>query len=279
MSEGDRNGKAGPDAGDEAQARKEEAGDDREKDGEKKAKGPPLYKRPLFWIVVIAIVAIAAFFGISWWLNARHFKSTDDAFVDAHIVRLTPQVSGQLVWVAPADNRHVLAGQLLARIEPSGPEAELQQSQAGVAQAQAEIEQDLGRIAAAEAQRREAAANAVAPEAQAVRAANDYARYRTLLRLDRAAVAATQLDAARTQAAEQRRPGRGRSARGRDRRRNVDVARRQIAAAQARAAGGARQGRFVAGNDGQSRHRRAGRRPGGQPQGQCRQLCLAAARS
>ncbi|HEY1604353.1 MAG TPA: HlyD family secretion protein [Allosphingosinicella sp.] len=232
MSEGDRDDQARHDAGGEGPG-EDEAGGDRGKGDEKKKAGPPLYKRPLFWIVLIVAVAVVAIGALLWWLNARHYESTDDAFVDAHIVRLTPQVSGQLVWVAPADNRHVAPGQLLARIEPSGPEAELRQSQAGIAQARAEIEQDLSRVAAAEAQRREAAANAVAPEAEAVRAANDYARYRTLLRLDRAAVAPTQLDAAKSQAessaaqaAAARRAVDTAAA-------NVDVARRQIAAAEA----------------------------------------------
>ncbi|HEX5183701.1 MAG TPA: HlyD family secretion protein [Allosphingosinicella sp.] len=233
MSEGDRDDQAAPDAGTGEHDGRNEAGGDSGKGGEDGKGGPPLYKRPLFWIVLIIVVATVAVGALLWWLNARHYESTDDAFVDAHIVRLTPQVSGQLVWVAPADNRHVVPGQLLARIEPSGPEAELQQSQAGVAEAQAGIEQADGRVAAAEAQRREAAANAVAPEAQAVRAANDYARYRTLLRLDRAAVAPTQLDAAKSQAESS-------AAQAAAARRAVDtaaaniaVARRQVAAARA----------------------------------------------
>ncbi len=29
-----------------------------------------------------------------WWLHARNFESTDDAFIDTHIVRLAPQIAG-----------------------------------------------------------------------------------------------------------------------------------------------------------------------------------------
>lgn len=190
-----------------------------EKSADKEDKGPPLWKRPLFWIVAIAIAAVLILGGLLWWLHARQYESTDDAFIDAHIVRLSPQVSGQLTWVAAADNRHVRAGQLLAVIEPSGPQAQLEQAQAGVAEADAGIAQAQGKWIAAQAQWREALANARAPAAEAGNSARDAARYGTLASLDEAAAADTQLDKARTQAASA-------SA-------QADAARRQIATARA----------------------------------------------
>jgi membrane fusion protein (multidrug efflux system) len=209
--------------------------DDRKDEGrqEKRDDGPPIYKRPLFWVILILVVAVLAIGGLLWWLNARKFESTDDAFIDAHIVRIAPQASGRLIWVAEADNRHVRPGQLLAIIEPSGPRAELEQAEAGVAEAEAGIDQAQGRLIAARAQHEEAAANAAAPAAEAGRAARDYARYRHLAALDREAVAPTQIDAARAQAentaaqaAAARRAADSAGA-------NVLVARRQVAAARA----------------------------------------------
>ncbi|OYY91332.1 MAG: secretion protein HlyD [Sphingomonas sp. 28-66-16] len=162
----------------------------------------PIYKRPIFWIVVTVVVVAAAIVGTLYYLHARQYASTNDAFVDAHIVRLSPQVSGQLTWVADVDNHHVPAGMLLARIEPSGTNAQLQQAQAGVAQAQAGIEQAQGRLIAAQAQVQQAEANARAPIAQAQKAAQDLARYENAVRLDPAAVSGAQLDQARAQARE-----------------------------------------------------------------------------
>ena len=169
----------------------------------------------------------------SIWLHARQYESTDDAFIDAHIVRIAPTVAGTLVKVAEVDNRHVDAGRLLAVIEPTGPEAQLAEADANVKQAVAQFEQSRAQVAAAEATREQTAAQAHGPIANAAKAAQDLARYEALLRLDPHAVAGQQLDAARAQArataadaAAARRQISSAAA-------NVSVARRQVGAARA----------------------------------------------
>ncbi len=162
--------------------------------------GPPLYKKPIFWIVAAVIAAVLIVGGILYWLHARRYTSTDDAFVDAHIVRIAAQTSGQLIRVSDLDNRHVRQGQLLAVIEPAAPEAQLEEAQAGVDQAEAAIGEARAKVVSARATQRQQAANAVAPARQAVQAADDYRRYVALRRIDSAAAAATQVEQARTQA-------------------------------------------------------------------------------
>ncbi len=76
-------------------------------------KKPSVFKKPLFWVILIVVVGGLIVGGVLYWLHARQFESTDDAFVDTHIVRLAPQVAGTLVQVADIDNRHVEAGRLL----------------------------------------------------------------------------------------------------------------------------------------------------------------------
>lgn len=177
-----------------------------EKKGEEEKEeddGPPLYNRPLFWIVLGIVAAVLIVGGILYWLHARKYTSTDDAFVDAHIVRIAAQTSGQLTRVVDRDNRHVNQGQLLAVIEPGQPEAQLAEAQAGVSQADAAIEQAEAKVVSALATERQAAANAVAPAAQALRAADDYRRYAALKKLDSAAAAATQVEQARTESQAQ----------------------------------------------------------------------------
>ncbi|HVI99535.1 MAG TPA: HlyD family secretion protein [Sphingomonas sp.] len=164
------------------------------------AKKPSLFRKPLFWIILIAVAAVIVVGALLYWLDARQYESTDDAFVDAHIVRLAPTVGGTLKAVANLDNRHVDAGRLLAVIEPSGPEAQLAEAQAGVQQAIAQSEQAKAQVVAAEAARDRAVAQARAPVATAQKAANDLTRYQALQKLDPAAVAGQQLDQARAQA-------------------------------------------------------------------------------
>jgi membrane fusion protein (multidrug efflux system) len=182
--------------------RKDEAGKEEEEE-EQEDKGPPLYKRPIFWIVFAVVAAVLIVGALLYWSHARKYASTDDAFVDAHIVRIAAQTSGQLTRVIDRDNRHVNQGQLLAVIEPGQPEAQLAEAQAGVNQADAAIEQARAKVASALATERQAAANAVAPAAQALRAADDYRRYAALRKLDPAAAAATQVEQARTESQAQ----------------------------------------------------------------------------
>ena len=175
--------------------------DDRQgEEADGKDEGPPLYKRPIFWIVAGAVALVLLVGGLLWWLHARQYESTDDAFVDAHIVRISAETTGQLTAVADADNRHVPRGRLLAVIEPGANEATQEEAQAGIAQADAQIQQAEAQVISARASRRQALANAAVPTAEAARAVRDYERYLDLARRDPLAAAATQVDQARAQA-------------------------------------------------------------------------------
>ena len=216
-----------------------DSGDDDDSDDEDKADGdddeddgPPLYKRPIFWIVVAIVAAVLIIGGVLYWLHARKFESTDDAFIDAHIVRIAAQESGQLTQVAPVDNRHVRAGQLLAVIEPGTAQAS--RAEAGVAEADAQIRQAEAQVMAAEVAVRQARANAAVPLAEAQRAADDYARYVALQRLDPDAAAPTQIEQARAQARSASAQVRASREQIASSQADVATARKQIAAAQAR---------------------------------------------
>ena len=172
--------------------------DEDEKDGDDK---PPLYKRPLFWVILIVVSAVVIVGGVLFWLHERQYESTDDAFVDTHVVRLAAQVSGQLTAVAAADNRHVQAGALLATIEADATQASVEQAKAQALQADAQIEQSQAQVKSARAQRAQAVDSARDPQAQAAKAEADLTRYLKLRQLDAAAVAGTQIDQARQQVA------------------------------------------------------------------------------
>ncbi|MBV8838857.1 MAG: HlyD family secretion protein [Alphaproteobacteria bacterium] len=87
-------------------------------------------------IVVIVLALIGA---IAWWRNARHFESTDDAFIDARITQVSAQVNGAIVAVPVTDNQEVEAGAVLIRLDDRDYRAALAQAKAQVAQAQANI--------------------------------------------------------------------------------------------------------------------------------------------
>ncbi|MXP27752.1 HlyD family efflux transporter periplasmic adaptor subunit [Porphyrobacter algicida] len=183
---------------DQSQTNDTEQGGD---SGEGKSNGKkPLFQRRGFWIILVIVVAVLLIGGILYYLHARQYESTDDAFIDAHIVRLAPQVAGTLEKVAQVDNQHVKAGTLLAVIQPSGPEAQLAEAKANARQAEAQVDQAQAQVESAIAARNQAASQALAPQAEAAKAAKELARYKHLLALDPQAVAGQQLDQAQAQA-------------------------------------------------------------------------------
>ena len=119
------------------------------------------------WAVAAAIVALVliAIGILLWWLHARKYESTDDAFVDARIVTITAQVSGAVSEVYVTDNQMVEAGTLLMRIDPQIFDAQLDQAKAQVDQAKAsianldaQIEAEQSRIFQADEQVKQASA-------------------------------------------------------------------------------------------------------------------------
>lgn len=93
-------------------------------------------KHPLVWLVVLMSAGAGGYF---LWQHGRQFESTDNAYVNAHIVHVAAQVTGQLIEVAPRDNQLVEQGALLLRVDPepfqiavARAEAQLQKARFGV---------------------------------------------------------------------------------------------------------------------------------------------------
>jgi membrane fusion protein (multidrug efflux system) len=66
----------------------------------------------------IAPLVVAGFYGDYYWTIGRFLVSTDDAYVQAHSVLISPKVSGYISEVPVDDNQSVKAGEVLARIDP-----------------------------------------------------------------------------------------------------------------------------------------------------------------
>ena len=58
----------------------------------------PRLLRWAVWCAAAGIAIVAAYFGILWWSYRVSHSITDDAFVEAHIVNVAPEmVSGRIV--------------------------------------------------------------------------------------------------------------------------------------------------------------------------------------
>jgi membrane fusion protein, multidrug efflux system len=99
----------------------------------------PSLKRLLFGAAALAFLGIAGISGVYYWKTGRFLVSTDDAYVEAHSVLISPKVSGYISAAPVDDNQSVKAGAVLARIDPRDYQTALDQARANVAAAQASI--------------------------------------------------------------------------------------------------------------------------------------------
>jgi membrane fusion protein (multidrug efflux system) len=84
---------------------------------------------------------LATTFGYLYWDHARHFQSTDDAFIAARNFSMAPKVSGYITAVPVTDNQHVAAGDVIARIDDRDYRVGLDQAKAQLAHDQALLQQ------------------------------------------------------------------------------------------------------------------------------------------
>jgi membrane fusion protein (multidrug efflux system) len=83
---------------------------------------------------------IATYFGIQWWSYRLSHSITDDAFVEAHIINVAPEmVSGRVVRFLVDENDKVEQGQILAEIEPVHYRDQVEQARGKLDLAEAEL--------------------------------------------------------------------------------------------------------------------------------------------
>src|SRR5262252_2870357 len=107
-----------------------------------------LRRHPFGFVISLVLFMLAAAGGYLYWDYARHFQSTDDAFVAARQFAIAPKVSGYITAVPVTDNQHVAAGDVIARIDERDYRVALDQAKAQLAHDQALLEQaktNLGR--------------------------------------------------------------------------------------------------------------------------------------
>jgi membrane fusion protein (multidrug efflux system) len=98
-------------------------------------------RRRLPRLLAAIVLVIAAAGAFAWWREARLWESTDDAFIDVHMVRVSPQVAGRVARVLVDDNQLVKPGETLLEIDPADFKARLAQAAASELNAKASLAQ------------------------------------------------------------------------------------------------------------------------------------------
>ena len=91
-------------------------------------------KRVVIPIITGLVILIT---GILISINSIFYKSTDDAYVEGHIITIAPRVAGPVENLYIDDNQFVKKGDLLLKIDPNDYEVKLKQTSAKLEEARA----------------------------------------------------------------------------------------------------------------------------------------------
>lgn len=139
---------------------------------------PSIPRNRLVPLIVAGVVGLAILVGGTfWWVDKQTFEKTDNAFVQADTVQVSPQVSGYVVEVLVTDNQPVEAGQVLARIDPTTFQARLDQALANAAALEAAVMAVDDKASLEQAMIAQRAAGLASARAEASRMDADLKRY------------------------------------------------------------------------------------------------------
>ncbi|MGF7147945.1 membrane fusion protein (multidrug efflux system) [Sphingomonas zeicaulis] len=141
-------------------------------------------KRPVVRIVLLLIVVAILLGGVLWFIRYQSYgkyqESTNDAYLQADGVTVSPKVGGYVEQVLVADNQIVKAGQPLVRIDARDYRAQAAQSQAQIDVARANAAGIEAQIDEQQATIAQARAELSSAQADAAFAAGEVTRYTPL---------------------------------------------------------------------------------------------------
>jgi membrane fusion protein (multidrug efflux system) len=141
---------------------------------------PPFYKRLVPMLILGSILLLAVIIGVVWWLYARHYESTDDAFIDGHIVQISPKVAAIVSAVHLDDNWHVKKDDLLIELDPRDFQVVVDQRTADLATARDKLNQARAELVAAQADVVQLQAELAMTQLTSDNTTRDYERYHGL---------------------------------------------------------------------------------------------------
>jgi membrane fusion protein, multidrug efflux system len=104
------------------------------------ASGARSGRRPLFIIAGIALLVLVGW-AIYYFSYGRMHVSTDDAYVNGNLVRLTPQVAGTVIAIHTDETQFVHRGDVLVQLDPRDAQVALAQAKASLGQTVRDVAQ------------------------------------------------------------------------------------------------------------------------------------------
>jgi membrane fusion protein, multidrug efflux system len=94
-----------------------------------------MQRRRTRWLLMVtaAFVVVGLAAGAYWWLYARHYEQTDDAYVAGDLVNVSSQVSGTVVSIGADETDFVQMGQELIKLDDTDARIALQEAEGQLA--------------------------------------------------------------------------------------------------------------------------------------------------
>ncbi len=131
-------------------------------------------RRGLLIGVTIALIIVLIAYGIWWFIYARHYEGTDDAYVGGNVVQVTPQVGGTVLAIHTDDTELVQVGSPLVDLDQADAKVAL-------ASAEAQLAQTVRQVRTLFVNNNALASNVTARAAELDRARSDLARRSQLI--------------------------------------------------------------------------------------------------
>ena len=109
---------------------------------------PKLTYKPLIALLICLVLGTMGYF---YYHYKAYHPSTNDAYVQAHVIHIAPQIDGSVKQVLIKNHQAVKAGQLLIEIDPNPFEIALQKAQANLKNTEQEIASENSDIKSAQA--------------------------------------------------------------------------------------------------------------------------------
>src|SRR6516162_9049598 len=74
---------------------------------------PRVRRRLRLPLMLSALLILATLAGTYYYAGTQSYESTDDAFIDGHVIRIAPQIAGRVQRVLVNDNQLVQKGDLV----------------------------------------------------------------------------------------------------------------------------------------------------------------------
>src|SRR5262252_7371440 len=148
--------------------------------------------------VLVSLIALAGILvtGVLVTRRIDQRPRTDDAYLQADLVHMAPDVSGRIIELDVRDNQKVRKGEVLFRIDPEPYQIRVDQARAAVQGLEAKLDLTNDQVAAQTSKADAAASGINTAEAQRALASSTLGRMEPLL--GRGFVSAQQVDQART---------------------------------------------------------------------------------